>query len=372
MVSDLLRAYFAGLRSSVEELDKLLQTSNSTNEETELTKGLKGDDFGSVEGKMNLQWLVDIIFRIAEEARVCADSLTKELAVESFEASVEGVVITPVEVAHKHEVESELLSTYVKDEVSGLDEGGGGGGANVEIEVSLSSKVTNDKRTEIVIEPEKVGHSYGTRRQKGKTKVSPSKAVTSGSGTKKPESKTKDNLRDKDNRAKSNTLDASDAANQHASTLSLAVQNSEATIVPSADRVNETIISAKKGFANFVAPSETLTENAVQVSYFNDDKIGDTTGVSGSAPVPASAPAWTLSNESTTKNDELVDDSLDLSWMRDIPTKPNKVECLLCNKIFTRKYCMNTHMILKHSLDGGIKCHVQGEDTWRRSCLTDC
>jgi len=349
----LLRAFLTKLISSLEKLDE--RFANLTKGRFRGEEGIEGVpkspkvEGGDVTDVEDLRWFVDVISSIADEARICVDSLTNQLALDAVEASGdEEALETSYEISHDLDVK---ISTRLKYE------GGGGGDSE-----TLSLENTKDVTTVVALAHEKVGHSYATRRQKGKTKgVASLESVPTGSGnksmfvTKEPT--------DGENCLKPSAEYASEArvkavtatAASNDETMVTAREEDEVEIAMTTHRPKSLAMAGSSHTERAMDtcdPGSTPLEGEIQSAKETPTPSKSTTSV-----VTTNPGAETSSND--TKENEAVD-NLDLSWMRDIPTKPNKVECLLCNKIFTRKYCMNTHMILKHSTAGGVKCHVEG------------
>ena len=367
----LLRAFLTKLISSLEKLDE--RFANLTKGRFRGEEGIEGVpkspkvEGGDVTDVEDLRWFVDVISSIADEARICVDSLTNQLALDAVEASGdEEALETSYEISHDLDVK---ISTRLKYEGGEREGGGGDSEASVPLlSPSLSLENNKDATTVVALAHEKVGHSYATRRQKGKTKgVASLESVPTGSGnksmfvTKEPT--------DGENCLKPSAEYASEA---RVKAVTATAASNDETMVTAREEDEAEIAMTTHRPKSLAMAGSSLTERAMDTcdpgstpleGEIESAKETPTPSTSTTSVVTTNPGAETSSND--TKENEAVD-NLDLSWMRDIPTKPNKVECLLCNKIFTRKYCMNTHMILKHSTAGGVKCHVEG-----KSCIQE-
>ena len=225
-----------------------------------------------------------------------------QLAKESVEESVKEPVVEAKPAAKKLELNDEKLA---KSSAESSD-------TQLTVapeEKTAALKIGPSEANVAFSDDKEKNHSYGTRRLKGKTK-----ALLSLKKTAKPKNNAIEKRKDVSGKKVPDQTDKP----------SVDSENSKEAAEPSASEEPE---------------GDEKDKNTESPSLKNDND---------GEPLDAAA----------------ADDFLDLSWMRDIPTKPDKVECLLCNKIFTRKYCTNTHMILKHSQSGGVKCPVEGEFCW--------
>ena len=329
-----LKLFLVGLRRTLAVLDEVLQQQQQERESKKSLDFVANSKEVSVEPR-DLQWFVETLNRIADEARLCASELARHSADDDndgnisqkhspAEALIEKVAETTisVEVTDKEStIEDDASKDLTKDPSVGDDQVGG----DDQVEDASAGGIS---------------HCYSTRRSKGKTKLA------LATKTKPPQTKIEaggDQSRGSDVEKKPCEDGSGDSSVEDAGKMMMMMTTTTTTTTSTSTTKNDN------------EPLD-IAKTTSTTSTKKDSELSDAAETASATSTSPSA----AKNDNEPLDTAAADDFLDLSWMRDIPTKPNKVECLLCNKVFTRKYCTNTHMILKHSQSGGVKCHVEG------------